>query len=163
MTDTYESFSTSFTTQKSPHEVFQAVTNVAGWWSEDIRGNSAKLNDEFIFEVAGVHFSRQKLIEVIPDKKVVWHITEADMSFIKQRDEWVGTKVMFDISTEGADTLLTFTHQGLVPQVECYKACMPAWTEYIQHSLKQLVETGTGDPNLEGRSINEPTKIGESV
>lgn len=79
------------------------------------------------------------------------------MAFIRQHDEWTGTKVIFEITSEGNETKLTFTHEGLVLQIECYMACMPAWTEYIQHSLKQLVETGTGDPNLEGRTISKPT------
>jgi hypothetical protein len=151
-----ESFTTSITTDKSPHAVFEAVTNVRGWWSETIKGNTAALYDEFEFEVKDVHYSKQKLIEVIPDRRVVWLVTEANMTFIEDHDEWKGTKVIFDIRVDGSQTKLTFTHEGLVPAIACYQACMPAWTQYIEHSLKQLIETGVGDPNLEGRTIAKP-------
>jgi hypothetical protein len=151
-----QSFTTSITTDKSPHEVFEAVTNVRGWWSQTITGNTAALNDEFEFEVEDVHYSKQRLVEVIPDQRVVWLVTEANMTFIEDHDEWKGTKVIFDITSDGAKTKLTFTHEGLVPAIACYKACMPAWTQYIEHSLRQLIETGVGDPNLEGRTIDKP-------
>ena len=153
MTKEQSNFSTTFLVDQSPEEVFRAVTNVRGWWSKNIIGESAELNDEFVFEVKGVHYSRQKLVEVIPNKRVVWLVTESNMTFIKQHDEWTGTKVVFDIEREGDKTRLTFTHEGLTPHVECYGACAPAWTEYAQHSLKRLIESGEGDPNLEGRRI----------
>jgi hypothetical protein len=156
MTDIQQSFSTSIITKKSSQVVFNAVTNVRGWWSETIVGNTAKLDDEFEFEVKDIHYSKQRLIEVIPNKRVVWLVTEAKMTFIDDQDEWKDTRVIFDITNEGDKTKLTFTHEGLVPAIACYKACMPAWTQYIEHSLKQLIETGVGDPNLEGKTIDKP-------
>jgi uncharacterized protein YndB with AHSA1/START domain len=154
-----QSFTTSIIVNQSPHEVFAAVTNVRGWWSETIIGNTAEQDDEFEFEVADVHYSKQRLVEVIPDRRIVWLITEGNMSFIEDHDEWKGTQIIFDIQPAGDKTKLTFTHQGLVPAIACYKACMPAWTQYIEHSLKQLIETGVGDPNLEGRTIAKPSDV----
>jgi uncharacterized protein YndB with AHSA1/START domain len=153
MTEHNQSFTTTLLVDQSPHEVFEAVTNVHGWWSTTIQGDAQKLGDEFTYEVKGIHYSEQRLVEVVPDRRVVWLVTKADMTFLKQRDEWVGTKVVFDITTEGDKTKLVFTHEGLLPHIECYKMCMPAWTEYIQHSLYRLITTGVGDPNLEGRRI----------
>ena len=77
------------------------------------------------------------------------------MSFVKQRDEWKGTRVVFEIEKQAEKTLLQFTHEGLVPSAECYGACSPALTQYIRYSLFNLITTGTGDPNLEGRKIEE--------
>jgi hypothetical protein len=151
-------FSTTLLLDQSPHEVFSAVTNPRAWWSVAIEGRTAKLNDEFIFEVKGVHYSKQKLTEVVPDKRVVWLVTESNMTFIKDRHEWTGTKVVFDISKEGDKTKLIFTHEGLVPEGECYSACMPAWTQYIETSLHRLITTGRGTPNLEGKSIDAPVR-----
>jgi hypothetical protein len=151
-----ESFTTSITVDQSPHTVFEAVTNVRAWWSETIVGETKKQDDEFAFEVKDIHYSKQRLVEVIPDQRVVWLVTEANMTFIEDHEEWKGTKVIFDITSDGTKTTLMFTHEGLVPAIACYKACMPAWTQYVEHSLKQLIETGVSDPNLEGRTIQKP-------
>jgi hypothetical protein len=154
-----QSYTTSFTVEQSPEEVFKAVTNVRGWWSNAIAGNTEKQDDEFVFEVPDVHYSRQKLVEVVPSTRVVWLVTEANMTFLKQKDEWAGTRIIFDISQESEKTKLTFTHEGLVPHIECYKFCMPAWEQYIEGSLYKLVTTGVGTPNLEGKSIDKPAEI----
>lgn len=146
-------FTTTILVDQSPMEVFNAVNNVRGWWSTGIQGNTSQLHDEFIFEVKDVHYSKQKLTAVIPGKKVAWLVTESTLSFIEDKSEWVGTKITFDISASGNKTKLVFMHEGLMPEVECYPACSPAWTEYIQHSLFNLITTGKGDPNLEGKRI----------
>jgi uncharacterized protein YndB with AHSA1/START domain len=120
-------FSTAILVNQTPEEVFKAITNVRGWWSGTIEGNTTKHNDEFTFEVKGIHRSKQKLVEVIPNKKVVWLITDSHLTFIKDKSEWTGTRVIFEISSQkGNKTQLLFTHEGLVPEVECYSACSPA-------------------------------------
>jgi hypothetical protein len=118
-----------------------------------MEGNNQQLNDEFIFKVKDVHYSKHKLTEVVPGKKIVWLVTDSCLNFIKDTNEWTGTRIVFEISRSASKTKLVFTHEGLVPEVECYDACSPAWTEYIQHSLLNLITTGKGDPNLEGKRI----------
>lgn len=152
---TKQHFSTSILVTQSPMDVFNSINNVRSWWSEGIVGNSRKLNDEFIFEVKDVHYSTLKLTGVIPGKKVVWLVTDSKLNFIKDEKEWTGTRIIFDIAEAGENTKLVFTHEGLLPESECYHACSPAWTEYIQHSLFNLITTGKGDPNLEGKRIKQ--------
>lgn len=148
-------FTSTILVDQSPEVVFNAINNVRGWWSQSVVGGTERINDEFIFEVKGVHRSKQKVIESVPGKRVVWLVTESDMSFLKDRQEWTNTRVVFDIMKKGDKTQLVFTHEGLVPGIECYDICTPAWSQYVQHSLFQLITTGKGDPNLEGRRIQE--------
>jgi uncharacterized protein YndB with AHSA1/START domain len=141
-----ENYTTSFTVDQTPAEVFKAVTSPRLWWGAAIKGDTDKEGAEFTFEVPGTHYTKQKLIEVIPNQRVVWLVTECDLTFLKQRDEWVGTKIVFDITKEGDKTKLTFTHIGLRPDVECYNFCVPGWEQYAEGSLRQLIETGKGAP-----------------
>ncbi|HEX8032723.1 MAG TPA: SRPBCC domain-containing protein [Ktedonobacterales bacterium] len=142
-------FTTTLVVDQTPREVFNAVTNVRGWWSKDVEGSADKLNDEFIFQVKDVHYCKIRLVEVIPNKKVVWLVTDSYLNFVKDKGEWTGTKVRFEISQQENKTQLLFTHEGLVPEVECYDACSPAWTSYVQDSLLSLITTGKGHPNKE--------------
>jgi uncharacterized protein YndB with AHSA1/START domain len=140
-------FTYTLITDQTPQKVFQAITNVRGWWvgyySEKIKGGTEKLNDEFTFRAGdGAHYSKQKLVEVIPNKKVVWLITDSELSFIEKKDEWKGTKVTFEISEKGGKTQLVFTHHGLNPEIECYESCAPAWSQYLQNKLLPLINTG---------------------
>ncbi len=99
-----------------------------------------------------------KLIEVVPDKKVVWLVEENYFKFTKDKTEWIGTKVIFDISAQGGKTKVQFTHQGLVPEYECYDICYKAWTTYIQKSLYSLITTGKGQPNGKDKPQTEHEK-----
>ena len=132
---------------QTPEEIFNAVRNVRGWWSgyysEEIKGDTEKLNDEFSFRAGGgAHYSRQKLIEVIPNKKVVWLVTDSKLDFLEKKDEWTGTKVIFDILKKDTRTQLVFTHDGLIREIECYNSCAPAWSQYLQNKLLPLITKG---------------------
>jgi len=139
-----DNFTTTILVDRSPEEVFDAVRNVRGWWSglysEEITGNTEKLNEEFTFRAGGgMHYSRQKIVETIPGKKVVWLVTDSALQFLKKKDEWTGTKITFDISKKGDKTMLVFTHVGLVPEAECYDSCSPAWSQYVKEKLVHLI------------------------
>jgi hypothetical protein len=155
-----QNFTTTLLLDQTPGEVFNAVTNVRGWWSglygEEIKGGTEKLNDEFTFAAGeGAHYSKQKLIEVVPGKKVVWLVTDSKLTFLENESEWTGTKVIFEISQKGNKTELVFTHQGLVPEIECYTSCAPAWTQYVQDKLLKLITSGKGSNDGKGK----PEKI----
>lgn len=137
-------FTTTILTDKTPETVFNAVNNVSGWWQGEIEGSTTKLNDEFIYRMEDLHFSKQKLVEIIPNKKVVWLITESKLSFTKDQSEWTGTTISFEIAEQDNKTQLRFTHNGLVPTFECYGACSNAWGLLVQQSLFSLITTGKG-------------------
>lgn len=139
-------FTTTFLVNQSPNQVFKAVTNVRGWWQglyeEEIIGKTQDLHDEFTFRAGGgAHYSKQRLLELVPDKKVVWLVTDGELSFVEKKDEWKGTKIIFDISTKGNKTKVQFTHEGLNPQVECYESCSSAWQMYLDQKLLPLIKS----------------------
>jgi len=87
---------------KSPKEVFDGVNNVRGWWSGEITGNTDKVGEVWIYRYEDLHRSTQKVSEMIPDKRVVWHVTDSQLSSVKDKTEWNGTEIVFDISKKGA-------------------------------------------------------------
>jgi hypothetical protein len=141
-----QDFTTTFSVGQSPQEVFDAINNVRGWWSEEVDGSTDKLGAEFKFHHKDVHRSTQKITDLVPGKKVVWHVVDARLNFVKNKTEWKGTDVVFEITRKGDKTELRFTHVGLVPAFECYGDCSGAWGFYINDSLRSLITTGKGQP-----------------
>jgi hypothetical protein len=153
-TMTNQDYTTSIEVNNTPNEVFNAINNVRGWWSENIEGSTDKLNAEFLYHYKDVHISKMKIIEFVPNKKVVWRVLNNYFNFTKDKSEWVGTRIIFEISEKDGKTQLRFTHEGLVPDYECYNVCFDAWTGYIQGSLKNLITTGQGKPNSKEGGLN---------
>lgn len=132
-----------FKTKKKSKEVFDILQNIKEWWfgiyEETITGESQKINDEFSFSAGGgMHFTKQKLVELIPNKRIAWQVMECDLTFLENTREWENTHIAFDISELETETLITFTHIGLIPQIECYDSCSSAWTQYLRNLENKL-------------------------
>ena len=135
-------FTTTITVDQTPQEVFEAIITPQNWWSGDFEGNTKNVNDEFTYRYADMHYSKQRVVESIPGEKVVWLVTESQLNFIEDKEEWTGTKIIFEISKSGDKTQLKFTHAGINPEVECYDACSNAWGQLIKQSLFTYISTG---------------------
>lgn len=169
-----QNFTASFTVDQTPGEVFAAINNVRGWWTGEIEGSTDKLGAEFTYRYKDFHYSKQRITELIPGKKVVWRVVEASLNFIEDRAEWNGSEITFHIARQGDKTEVRFTHVGLVPEHECYTACSGAWGSYINGSLRSLITTGKGEPdqmrigiigagNIGGTLARHLTRLGHLV
>ena len=150
-------FVSTLLVDQTPEEAFNAINNVRGWWSEEIEGSTDNLNEEFTYHYEDVHRSKMKIIELIPNKKVAWLVLDNYFNFTRDKSEWIGTKIIFDITEKGDKTEIRFTHEGLV-QYECFEICRDAWTNYIQKSLRNLITTGKGEPNGKDKPRTENEK-----
>ncbi|MEP6793616.1 MAG: SRPBCC domain-containing protein [Saprospiraceae bacterium] len=142
-----KSFTATILTDQNPTTAFNAIKNLRAWWSEEIEGNTDQLNEEFFYHYKDIHLCKIKLVEIVPDKKLVYQVLDNQFNFIEDKTEWVNTKLIFEITTEGSKTKVKFTHEGLVPEYECYNVCNDAWSGYIKNSLYNLITSGTGNPN----------------
>ena len=97
---------------KSPNDVFDHIIDLSKWWPEEFEGESIKLNTEFVFRTTDAHYSKNKVVEFLPGKKVVWVTTGS----VRKTDnyDWTGTKFIFELAPKGDNTLLKFTYDGVV-------------------------------------------------
>lgn len=144
---TSRDFTTTILVDRTAKEAFDAIIRPRDWWGREIEGQTDRLGEEWTYRYKDMHFSRQKTIELVPDRKVVWQVVDAQMNFLQDKAEWRGTEIVFDISPKDGKTQIRFTHAGLVPEVECFEVCKNAWSGLISDSLLELIETGEGLPD----------------
>lgn len=140
-------FTTTILVVQTPKEAYSAINNVRGWWSGEIEGDTHMLDAEFTYQVPGVHWSKQKITTLIPEEKIVWHVLDAILNFVENKNEWKGTDIIFDIAKKGDKTEVRFTHKGLVPAYQCYNNCSSAWSILINKNLRNLITTGQDQPS----------------
>ena len=141
-----DDFTAAFAVDQSPRDVFDAINNVRGWWGKEVEGSNDRVGDEFTFRVQDIHLSTLRVVERVPNAKVMWLVLENHMNFVEDQSEWVGTTISFAIARNGDQTEVRFAHQGLVPQFECFAVCSNAWGSLMHSSLPKLITTGTGRP-----------------
>ncbi len=147
-------FSVDIIVDQSPATAFKAIQNFRAWWSEEIEGTTDRLNETFLYHYKDVHLCKIKLVEIIPDKKLVYKVLDNEFNFTKDKTEWIDTNLVFEILPEGNKTKVVFTHEGLVAEYECYDVCQDAWSSYIKGSLQDLITTGKGKPNPKEGGLN---------
>ena len=96
----------------------------------------------FKFHYKDFHRSTQKITELVSGKKVIWHVSDVQLNFVKEKTEWNGTDVVFEITKKSDKTELRFTHIGLVPAFECYGDCSGVWGFYNQRQVTELDHDG---------------------
>ncbi len=138
-------FHTTIIVNTSPEETIEKISRVNLWWAKNFRGSAEKLNDAFNVRF-GETYVDFLISELVPNKKVVWKVIDCNLHWIKAKKEWVGTEVVFEVSSEKNGTKIDFTHIGLVPGVECYNDCEVGWKGHITGSLVNFINVGKGQP-----------------
>jgi uncharacterized protein YndB with AHSA1/START domain len=142
-----QSFTTEFTVEQTPEQAFAAIADVRAWWSGNIEGITDQPEAEFTYRYQDIHYSKQRITEVVPGRRIVWQVLDSYLDFTDDPREWVGSTLVFELAPAEAGTSVRFSHVGLTPEVECYDKCSAAWDFYINGSLKQLITQGNGEPN----------------
>jgi len=140
-----KNYHTSITANVSAKEAFAAIADVSAWWAKSFTGRAQQLGDTF-----GVQFGTTtvdfEITEAIPDKKITWLITACHLPWLKDKTEWTGTKIVWEVTPTGNATRVDMTHVGLVPEVECYENCESGWNRHIAGSLFKLLTERVGQP-----------------
>ncbi|WP_018681020.1 SRPBCC family protein [Actinokineospora enzanensis] len=124
---------------RTPAAVYPALTTVDGlakWWTEDTQG-SGDVGGllQFRFEQGGFDM---RVLEARPAELVLWEVVEGP-------EEWIGTRVRFELKQEEDYTIVLFRHEGWREPVDFMYHCNTKWGTFLM-SLKRLLETGTGEP-----------------
>jgi len=139
-----QSFNCSFTANISANDVTKKINNIKGWWGVTCDGVVEKQGDKFVIKMGNDAFFNCTLSELVPGKSIVWTVGESYMPWYSDKKEWSDTKMIFEMSEVNGATKITFTHDGLTPDAECYKDCQPGWMHWITTSLSSYLTTGKG-------------------
>jgi uncharacterized protein YndB with AHSA1/START domain len=138
-------FESTRTFRASAAQVLAALRTpeaVAAWWgpsegSADVGGTL----------VVSFQDGQQRIVMDVlpaPEARVIWAVREAPLT-----PDWDGTTISFDVAEAGDGAMLSFRHEGLTPELECFDMCHEGWTHYLA-SLVSYVETGRGQPHRHG-------------
>ena len=141
-----QNYQSSITANVTPTEAFDGIGRVNEWWAKNIEGSAEKLNDVFTVRFPGETFVTFKVSESVRGEKIAWQVTDCYLPWLKDKTEWNGTTVVFEISPLGDETQVTMTHIGLVPEVECYAQCERGWNDHFRNSLFQYLTQQKGSP-----------------
>jgi hypothetical protein len=129
-------FHRAITVNASTEEVMKKISQINFWWKKDFSGNARKFNDKFTVPFGEPSFVDFIVSEFVPDKKVVWKVTDCYLPWFHDKKEWNNTEVVFELSEENGKTNIDFTHIGLVPEVECYDVCEKGWNGHFNNLVK---------------------------
>jgi Activator of Hsp90 ATPase homolog 1-like protein len=137
MTD--HDFTTTISVDQTTDESYSAILHVADWWTGSYAGKCDKVGDEFIHRYRDAHYSKLRVTELIPGRRVSWLVLDNRFDFVQDQDEWTGTQITFEIFKDEGQTQIRFTHLGLAPELECFDACSNAWGSLINGNLRTLL------------------------
>jgi hypothetical protein len=137
-------FNSSISAKISADEAIKKISNVPEWWGVTFAGSSERQDEKFTVKMTGDSYFNFTVVELTPGKRVVWLVTDCYMPWYSDKKEWTNTRLVFDLHENNGVTEVNFKHEGLTPNVECYKDCESGWTHWIKTSLFSYLTTGKG-------------------
>jgi len=131
----------------SEKKIYDSLTaKIDEWWTEDFAGPATNITNKFTVRF-GETVKTFQVEELSSNKKIVWSCVDSYINVpdLKNKSEWTGTRIAWEIFPENEHTKLVLTHFGLTPALECYEICEKGWAQYLD-SLKKLVTEGKGVP-----------------
>ena len=131
--------------KSTPDAVYRALTTrdgLAAWWTDRTQGDGpvgGLFQFRFVDGDVDIGGFDIKVVELHPDRQVLWQVVGGP-------DEWIGTRISWDIRQDGDYAIVLFRHQDWREPVEFMHHCSTKWAIFLM-SLKALVETGKGQPN----------------
>ncbi len=142
-----DNFQYAITLETDAKKIYSGLTQqLHQWWTEKMEGSADKLNDVFT-----VHFDKTykiiKVVELLLNKKITWEILDSfiDIPEFKNKSEWSGTRISWEITANDDSTDLVLTHHGLNQSLECYEVCNNGWISFME-SFHDFLTTGMGTP-----------------
>jgi hypothetical protein len=117
--------------------VYPLIASVKGfrqWWAEDVTDNSNGTVELGFFNRATVY----RLAPVRMKASLVEWQCETGQ-------EWSSTSLIFELSAQGGNTLLRFTHADWKSETEYFVSCNTVWGE-LMFRLKAAAEGKTPGP-----------------
>src|SRR5689334_11402145 len=81
-TATGQDLTFTFTVDQTPEQAYAAIVDPRAWWSENIEGPTDQVGGEFVFHNEPVHVARFRVTELVPGRRVGWHVLENQLSFV---------------------------------------------------------------------------------
>jgi uncharacterized protein YndB with AHSA1/START domain len=120
--------------------VYRAITEqagLAGWWTVQALAEP-RVGAVADFKFGDRYHTAMRITGLEPSRKVRWECVAGD-------EEWVGTKIVFDLEKQGDQTLVRFVQGDWRAVTDFYASCNYNWGYYLT-SLKSYCETGEGTP-----------------
>ena len=147
---TIQNYQSTIQASVSAKEAYDKIALVGEWWATSFAGSAKELGDTFTVTF-GETFVDFKISEAIVDQRIVWEVANCYLPWLKDKTEWNGTSVAWDVTSVDGVTTVAMTHIGLTPEVECYQGCEEGWNHHIHQSLVQFLNEGKGSPSTHGK------------
>ncbi len=131
-------------------KLFKSILNIPLWWSEMFEGAVNQPGDRFTVRFGPSVYKTSVVEEITPNRRIAWNVVDSyvDIPELNNKEEWTGTKIIWEVLPKETGCELKFSHLGLTPEVECYTICENGWNNFLQ-SLIAYTTTGTGMPYKE--------------